>query len=621
MADNGVLRKSRQLVKEGHRREALSLLRAELRSGKLGAEQVHEAGRFLARELQSEPIQDVTARVHLLGQCTTSWLTHLLVGHAWGQGAHLKVTEGGYDHVLQELLTARFEPAPNVVVLLPWTQRLFGGAERPPDRRVAEEVAFWQQAWGLITKQLGARILQVGYDYIHPDALGCHLSGGPAGTVGLVRRTNEALRAKLPPEAYFVDLEQASGCVGRRQFYDARRYYWTKQPFSEAGAHLLVEHLWAGIRALIHGPKKVLVLDLDNTLWGGVVGETGPLGITLGDTPDGEAYRAFQKYAKELNKRGVVLAVSSKNNPEDARAPFEKNPAMVLSLSDFAGFEANWEPKAAALQRLACNLRLGLDSFVFFDDNPAERELIRQFLPEVEVVDVPEDPADYIMALQAGLWFEATGLSREDSERAASYQQELQREQLRETFATTEDYLRSLEMVAEVRPVNKENMQRVVQLLGKTNQFNLTTRRHSEEAVRCMIRQPDALGLTFSLRDRFGDHGLIAVVLAVPEDGQRQKTLRLDTWLMSCRVIARTMEEFTFNTVLHRAEQLGYEVIIGDYLPTKKNALVADLYDRLGFQRGTSSTDQSTRYLLRVSNAKLQEAFIHDQATASCPSK
>ena len=202
-------------------------------------------------------------------------------------------------------------------------------------------------------------------------------------------RVNEALRANLPAGSFFVDLEQVAGMIGRERFYDPRRYFWTKQPFSEAGTVRLAEHIWAGIRAVTTGPKKVLVVDLDNTLWGGVVGEKGPLGIEFGDSPEGEAYRALQKYLKGLAARGIVLAVASKNNAEDAREPFEKNPDMILGLDDFAAFEAGWGPKGQALERIAQTLNLGLDSLVFLDDNPAEGEQVRQAVPEVSVVEPP----------------------------------------------------------------------------------------------------------------------------------------------------------------------------------------------------------------------------------------
>jgi FkbH-like protein len=342
------------------------------------------------------------------------------------------------------------------------------------------------------------------------------------------------------------------------------------------------------------------------------VGETGPLDITLGETPDGEAFRAFQHHVKALGRRGVILAICSKNNREDALSPFGQNPQMVLALEDFAHVEASWQPKSEGLRRIAENLNLGLDSFVFFDDNPAEREEIRQALPEVEVVDVPTDPADYVAAIQSGHWFEAVELTSTDFERAAQYQRENQRRELRKSFASIEDYLQSLEMCGSVGCVDDSALQRVVQLLAKTNQFNLTTRRHSTDDVRHLLAQPRSIGLVFSLQDKFGDHGLVSVLLAVPDSNSPHKTLRIDTWLMSCRVINRTAEQFLFNELLSRARDLGYASVAGEFIPTRKNALVADLLDRLGFARIRESSEGSVEYQLPLDRAAGARTFVRN---------
>ena len=378
--------------------EAFRALGDALRCGRLDAEGVEKAGR-LCTELITLDGGRVAARVLVLGQCTTTWLANSLAGVASARGARLPVTDGPYDNVIQELLALEPANAPDFVVLVPWSARLLaGGSNRSVDDRLDDECQFWTQAWNLVRDRAPkVRIVQVGYDWVTPGPMGHALGAAAGGDVNLVRRVNEKLRGTLPSGAFFIDLEQVSGVMGRQNFYDARRYFWTKQPWSETGAVYLAEHIWAGIRALLTGPKKVLVLDLDNTLWGGVVGEAGPLGIELGEGPDGEAFRAFQKHVKRLTERGVLLAVCSKNNDADAREPFEKNPHMVLSLDDFAHFEASWDAKSIALRRMADALQVGMDSFVFFDDNPAEREEVRQALREVEIVDVPADPSEFIV--------------------------------------------------------------------------------------------------------------------------------------------------------------------------------------------------------------------------------
>jgi len=605
---DALLKETRRLFKQGEGGKALGMLRDALGRDRLDFEGIERAGRAIrARLVAAEPEAHRPLRVLLLGQFTTSWLVPALTAVAWGRGGSALVSEGGYDNILQDLAShATGDGAPDVVVLLPWNARLLDG-QGSPEGRIEAEMGFWRRAWDMASGRLGARVLQVGYDWAIPGASGHHLAGRDDGPVGLVRRMNAALRAGAPPGSYFLDLDPVSGTMGRASFYNMRRYFWTKQPFGEPGCVELARHLWAGIRALTTGPKKVLVLDLDNTLWGGVVGETGPHGVALGEGAEGEAYRAFQRHAKDLSARGVVLALASKNNLKDALEPFEKNVEMVLALEDIAAHEINWDPKGTTIARLAKTLNLGLDSFVFFDDNPAEREQVRQALPDVEVVDVPEDPAEYVRALQAGLWFETTGLTDADAMRAAQYAVERKRRESEQAAPSLDDYLRSLEMVAEVRPIDEADLQRVVQLLAKTNQFNLTTRRHAREDVLALLARPGSVGLTVRVRDRFGDHGLVAVLIGVPGgDG----AFRIDTWLMSCRVIGRTVEQFCFRALRERALALGHRRIAGEYIPSAKNALVAELYDTLGLRRVAETPGKAVLYELDLDASEPPVTFV-----------
>lgn len=591
------LSESNRLRKAGQVQEAMDVLRQGLRPAGASPEAHERAGRLLLKH-QNAP---GAPRVRVLGQCTTSWIVPTLSAVAWARGTTLAVSDGEYDSVIQELAHGT---AAEVLVLLPWTQRLFAEDARTEAERIQGELSFWQAAWA---SRGTARLVMVGYDLMAPGPEGVLL--GSAGRMRLVRRMNDALREALPTGAAFVDLEAVSAGLGRERFYDARRWFWTKQPFSEEGTLRLCRHLFAAIRALLTGPKKVLVLDLDNTLWGGVVGELGPFGVQLGESADGEAFRAFQLHCRGLARQGVLLTVASKNNDADAREPFEKNPDMVLKLEDMAAFSANWEPKSANIARMAEKLRLGLDSFVFFDDNPAEREQVRQALPQVEVVDVPEDPAEYVAALEATLLFESVALTAEDGERSAQYQAEARREEAREAFGSLDEYLGSLGMLADLRRVDDADMQRVVQLLGKTNQFNLTTRRHGEEVVRAFLDDSRSILYTLRLTDRFGDHGLVAVVFAVARDAH---TLHVDTLLMSCRVIGRTVEQYLWAAVLEEAHRLGFLHVEAEYLPTAKNAQVASLFDGFGLSR-VEEGEAGVRYAGSVSALERPRHFVAQQ--------
>ncbi len=593
MANESLWKAIATLRKQGEREAMLAHLKDALRRDALDPEELERAGRWLAKELR-EP----APKVRVLGQCTTSWLTPMVSAVAWGRGVQLDVSDGEFDNVVQDLTT---HTSPDVVVLLPWSDRLLAATRA--DERVADELAFWHHAWRLATDR-GARIVQIGYDWQGAGPLGHHLGGSGRGDLAIIRDLDQRLREALPAGAYFVDLQAVSGHLGRARFYDPRQYHWTRQPFSMLGAAALARHVFAGIRTLLSGPKKVLVLDLDNTLWGGVVGETGPLGIVLGGSAEGEAFRAFQLHLKGLAQRGVVLAVASKNNLDDAREPFGVHSDMVLAMDDFAAFEASWDPKALALRRIADTLRLGLDSFVFFDDNPAEREHIRQALPEVEVAEVPEDPADFVRALEQGLWFESVGLTAEDQTRTAHYSVERQRVELRNTATNLDDYLTSLEMSAQIRELDDTDMQRVIQLIGKTNQFNLTTRRHSEAQVRAILAGAGNVALTVRLKDRFSEYGLVSVVFGVAHDAELS-TLVIDTWLMSCRVIGRTLETLVLRELVQRSVRMGYRRIVGEYIPTAKNALVAGLYGELGF-----ASLGSGRYALDVPTGELPRTAV-----------
>jgi len=592
------LREARRLRKDGHPREGLVLVREALRRNALSTEEVETAGRFIQRDLADAG--EAPLRWLCLGQCTVDWLCSSLAAVAWGAGLPCLVAAGDYDNVLQTLDEIRNgqRTCPDGLILLPWNQRLLSESGLEPAARLEAELAFWQQVWSA-TRALGiSRVVQIGYDWVLPGSAGFHATGHSSSDIHLVRSLNDTLLRDLPDGFHFLALENLSGTLGRSRFYDPRRYHWTKQPFSDPGTLLLARHVFAGIRALTTGPKKLLVLDLDNTLWGGVIGESDPAGLALGGTPEGEAFVAFQAHLKQLAKRGVLLAVCSKNNPADARGPFELNPNMVLGLNDFVAFEANWAPKADNLRKIARELDLGLDACVFFDDSKAEQEHIRQTLPQVAVVDVPEDPAEYVRCLQEGLWFETLQLTAEDAQRTAYYVAERQRREASQACASTEDYLRSLGMVARIERIDETNLARVVQLLAKTNQFNLTTRRHREEQVRQMLAAEGSLGLALHLKDRFGDYGLVALVLGLSEP---TRTLRIDTLLLSCRVIGRTVEYFLMERALRECVQLGFERVLGEYIPTPKNQLVSGFWESMGFRNlGMAPDGVARQYELTV---------------------
>jgi FkbH-like protein len=360
--------------------------------------------------------------------------------------------------------------------------------------------------------------------------------------------------------------------------------------------------------------RKCLVLDLDNTLWGGVVGDDGVEGIRLGQgDPVGEAFLAVQRYAALLARRGIILAVCSKNDPEIARAAFAGHPEMALKPGDIAAFVANWDDKAGNIRQIAKRLEIGLDSLVFLDDNPAERDIVRRELPMVAVPELPEDVAHYPAVLAAAGYFEAAGFTADDAARAGAYAQNAERHAALEQATDMEGYLRGLSMQLAAKPILGADLARVTQLTNKTNQFNLTTRRRSEAEVEALAADPANVALSFRLADRFGDNGLIGVVLARPDAAWPGDALLIDTWLMSCRVLGRGVEAASLGVLAEAAARRGARALIGEHRPTAKNGLVRDHYAKLGFAPAPApagAAEGATFWRLELDSAPMPQYFM-----------
>jgi FkbH-like protein len=349
----------------------------------------------------------------------------------------------------------------------------------------------------------------------------------------------------------------------------------------------------AGIIKAVYGKtKKCLVLDLDNTLWGGLVGDDGVENIVLGrDHPMGEAYLDFQRYVKGLKQRGIILAVCSKNDVENARAGLS-HPDSILKLDDFSAFKANWNPKPANIREIAAELNIGLDSIVFVDDNPAERSLVAGQLPEVATPEVGSDVSRFAEILETEHYFDVNKVVRDDLDRAGYYSSNVQRSAYQTGFDDYAEFLASLEMTAEIAPFSAVYIERITQLVNKTNQFNLTTRRHTSAEIEAIARDPMLVTLYGRLADRFGDNGLVSVLIGRIAN----QTIEMDTWLMSCRVLNREMELAMFDTLVELCQAKGIRRIVGFYIPSKKNGMVADHYGKLGFSRGEEDADGRTSW-------------------------
>ncbi|MDA9545560.1 FkbH [Bradyrhizobium sp. CCBAU 45321] len=414
------------------------------------------------------------------------------------------------------------------------------------------------------------------------------------------KAVNLELGLRAPAEVQICDVEFLSARRGISAAADARAWYESKQLGSPDFLVDIAQELSHLIASRKQSPKKVLAIDLDHTLWGGVIAEDGIEGIELGDSsPRGEAFKAFQRYLLGLSQRGVLLAVCSKNDHARAIEVFEKHPEMVVRLEHFAAFKANWDPKSDNLQRIAQELRLGLDSFVFADDNPAEIEIVRQFQPLVTGVLLGPDPAEFIVRIQAGRHFEPRTVTEEDLERTAQYRQERRRAELAASVTDMPAYLASLEMRGTIKEFDSLDVPRIAQLIARSNQFNLTTTRRSETEIKALLGRPDYRCFTMRLEDKFGDSGLISVVIAKVDGG----VFVLDTWLMSCRVLKRQVEDEIMNEIFRLAEVAGCTTVRGIYLPTTKNGIVAEVYEEFGFAR---TEDSATRKEFELEVRKYQ---------------
>ena len=399
---------------------------------------------------------------------------------------------------------------------------------------------------------------------------------------------------------FICNLDIIQSMKGRSQTFDPQVYIRTDIALSLDFFPSLCRSIMDVVLATTGKFNKCLILDLDNTTWGGIIGDDGLEKIQLGTLGLGKAFTELQLWAKSLKERGIILAICSKNTESVAKEPFEQHPDMILRLDDISVFVANWENKADNIRYIQQVLNIGFDSMVFLDDNPFERNLVRQELPEVTVPELPEDPAEYIPYLQQFNLFETASYSALDSDRTKKYQEEAQRAELKQNFTSVSDYLTNLNMVAKVSPFDEFNVPRIAQLTQRSNQFNLRTVRYTEKDIKGIIEAADIDSMYISLADKYGDYGLISLVVLE----KRARTYFIDTWIMSCRVLKRDVEKFVLNKIIEKAKANNIQTLIGERIPTKKNVLVEDHYRHLGF------TEKDNLWSLDISSYKEFDTYI-----------
>ncbi|NEU13239.1 HAD-IIIC family phosphatase [Methylobacterium sp. BTF04] len=562
-----------------------------LANTRLTPSRTNQLDRLLGKAFPAAPPAGLGTRPVRLAILSSSTISHLLPAIRVGalrRRIWVETYAAPFGAALQDLV----DPASGLQAFGPDTVLFAFDAPHLTGLGPDAAIAHLRELWRMARERFGCAVIQQTLLPVALPLLGSNEHRLRGSRHDAISEINHAIRAAADADGVdLLALDDQAARHGRDAWHDPVWWLRAKQEVSPGAAPAygdLVGRLLAAGQGL---SKKCLVLDLDNTLWGGVVGDDGLAGLVLGQgSAEGEAHLGLQAYARDLAARGIILAVVSKNDEANALEVFDHHPEMLLRRADIAAFFANWDDKAQNLRRVAATLGIGLEALVFVDDNPFERELVRSELPMVAVPELPEDPSGYADRIAQAGYFEALGITEEDRARTRHYAANAERATAVAQAADLPTYLAGLDMRLIWRPFDALGLPRIVQLVNKTNQFNLTTRRTTEVEIRALMDDPDAIGLQFRLVDRLGDNGMIGVVIA---RRTRPTGFTIDTWLMSCRVLGRRVEAAMLSVLVESVAERGGDHLVGLYRPSPKNAMVARLYPDLGFAALASEPDEA----------------------------
>lgn len=529
-------------------------------------------------------------KLSVMGDFATQHLVTSLKGCSHQAGFNLDIFEADYDQIEMQIVDSCSElyaHDASAILIAQCTEKLFQRFAQTPEQertKFAESIiAEISGRWSILASRTDASIIQLTFVYDNDRIFGSYALTEPSSFAFQLQKLNFLLSeaASTTKQVFLVDTNVVKSGFEREKFRDDKMLYIAKMPFSLSALPALASEVVHVICALRGQVTKCVVLDLDNTLWGGVIGDDGLDGIQIGEYGDGPTFVTLQEWLKELRKRGILLAVCSKNNENTAKEPFEKHEDMVLRLDDMVIFVANWNDKASNIKTIKETLNIGYDSMVFLDDNPFERDQVKTMIPDIIVPDLPEDPAERLSYLQRLDLFETASYSSADSARTEQYQVAAQRSTMLLDYSSYDEYLNDLEMEATAEAFDEFHYPRIAQLTQRSNQFNLRTVRYTEDQIEKLAKSPDHLTRYYTLKDKFGDYGLISVVVLDKREGN---ILFISEWLMSCRVLKRTMEEFIINDLVSIARENDAKYLVGEYVATPKNSMVADIYTRMGFE-------------------------------------
>jgi len=530
-------------------------------------------------------------KIAILGDSATQLLVQTIKGYGYNEKINFEIYEADYQQIGRQIVDFNsdlYKFNPEYIVIFESTEKLmddFYKSNKIHKKNYADtQIERIKSLWDRVNSKLNCKIINFNYVEINDNVFGNYSNKVEISSIYQIRKLNLNLMeaAREYKNIFINDVCALQNIYGRKNIFDPRLYISSNIVFNFDFLPLIAKNVVDIIKAASGKINKCLILDLDNTVWGGIIGDDGINNIQIGELGIGKAFSELQMWAKQLKERGIILAICSKNLEKIAKEPFMSHPDMILHLDDISIFVVNWGNKVDNIKYIQSVLNIGFDSMVFIDDSSFERNMIRKMIPEITVPELPEDPVDYVPYLRSLNLFETISYSDEDSDRTKKYQYEAKRIKFKTNFSSIDDYLKNLNMIAEVAEFDDYHIPRIAQLTQRSNQFKLITNRHTETEIDTIIKSNLYITRYFILDDKFGEYGLIGIVILKKTNSD---LVFVDTLIVSCRVLKRGMEEFTFNKIVKLVANEGYNKIIGEYLPTSKNALVKDILKEFGFAK------------------------------------
>jgi len=529
-----------------------------------------------------------TIKLAILADSSTQFLVKAIKGYGFENQISFEIYEADYDQVEMQVfddLSALYKYNPDFIIIFYSSRKLiktFYTQDKTGKINFAHEfIVKCATIISTLNSSLRSKLIFFNLPELNDNVFGNFANKTELSFLYQARRINLELMklAHNNSNLFILDLNSLQSFYGQKFAFDAKTYITTDSVLSLDILPFVAKNITDVIEAINGSFKKCVILDLDNITWGGIIGDDGIEGIQIGELGIGKAFSEFQLWIRELVKRGIILAVCSKNDEAIAKEPFLNHPEMILRIEDISVFVANWENKVDNIFYIQQVLKIDFDSMVFLDDTPFERNQVKKAIAGITVPDLPEDPADYVQFLSELNLFETASINEDDEKRTRKYQEESQRVEFKKTFESEDSYLKTLDMSSEVKPFDKFTIPRIAQLTQRSNQFNLRTIRYAEDDISRISGSDKYLTISFTLKDIFGDHGLVSAIILKKE----KENLFIDTWIMSCRVLKRGLEQFAMNAIIDYAKTAGYSTVVGEYIPTRKNMLAKDHYQKLGF--------------------------------------